>query len=99
MTAAQVIEAPRINPFIGKAAKLRRLCIEQLDVEIQKLRPGGQFRRQSICKVFLTADGGPKRIQVRLRVNLEAVLVHATVQVHGKLRNTEQLFATDQFCT
>ena len=38
MATAQVIEPARINPLVFKTAKLRRLRIKQLDIEIQKFR-------------------------------------------------------------
>ena len=104
MAAAQVIEPARINPFIIKAAAICRLGIKKLYVKINQARSFREFLLKCLHKQVLavfrsfTIRGAcPQRIEINLRIDLETILIHATVQVDRQLRNPEKFFATEQF--
>ena len=72
----------------------RLLRIEQLHVKVEQLRAFRDFRPQGVLELF-ARNHAPQGIKVRLGIDLQAVLVHATVQVDCQLRYAEQLVATE----
>ena len=104
MAAAQVVEPARINPFVVKTTAICRLCIKKLHIEINQARSRREFLfkrlRKKVLAIFRSVtfrSARPQSIKIDLRIDLEAVLVHTTVQVDCQLRNPEKFITAEQF--
>ena len=104
MAAAQVVEPARINPFVVKATAICRLRIKQLHVKFNQSCARREFLFKRCYKQVLAffrrvtfRSARPQRIKINLRIDLKAILVHATVQVNRQLRNPEKFFPAEQF--
>ena len=97
MAAGEVVNPSRIDPLVVHAASIRGLSIKELHVEIEQHLARSKFLRQGIPEVLQSATGSlPQHFEIGLRVHLEPVLVHAAVQVNGKLGNPEKLIAAER---